>query len=1199
MKIFIKPADILVVLLLLSGMILSGCDQTGSNGTRKDEALFRLLSVKESGIAFENTLYETDTFNSLFYEYFYNGSGLAVGDLNNDGLSDIFFGANMENCRLYLNKGNLKFEDVTEQAGINTAGRWVTGVSMVDLNQDGWKDVYLCVGGNILDDYRNILFINNGANGALTFSEQANAVGLDDNGYSTQAAFFDYDQDGDLDVYLVTSSMNIPNKNSVRVRSSDGAIRNTDRLYRNEGFGPDQKLPVFRNVSKKAGVTWDGFGLGVCVSDINLDGWPDVYVANDYISNDLLYVNQGDGTFKEKVKEYFKHTSYSAMGMDIADFNNDGLVDVFTLDMLPEDYFRKRIMAGNMREFLRYQDELEKGYSRQYIRNMLQLNNGEINGKISFSEIGQLSGVFETDWSWAPLFADFNNDGLKDLFVGNGIIHDLTNMDFAVIWQTKTKENPDVPFNVMGKILINELEKKGNVKKPNVVYQNTGTYIFNDISQEWGMDKPSYSTGSVFSDLDNDGDLDLILNNLDEPASIYENTIIKNNVPDSNSHYLKIHLSGSRYNQGGIGAKIRLNYNNNQQYYEHFPVRGFQSMVDPVIHFGMGNVKNIDSLWIAWPDGKQQFLFNVPVDQLMVLRYEEASVFNSELQKKINKTIFEEITHKTKIDYHHQEKKFIDFRIQPLVPHQFSKEGPGITVGDVNSDGRDDFFIGGSTGFFGTFFIQQVDGHFSSYTLNDNPNYEDMGALLFDADGDGDNDLYVVSGGTGLPPGNPFYSDRLYLNNGYGAFSKSTGALPENNVCGSQVAASDFDRDGDLDLFVCGRVKLENYPFPDRSFLFRNDSKGPDNVHFTDITSEAGDGLERVGLASSVLWSDYDSDGWVDLILTGEWMPVTIFKNNEGRFVNKTVSSGLNEYTGWWNSLTGADFDKDGDIDYVAGNHGLNTRYKVSQEEPMRVIAKDFDNNGIVDPVCTYFVQGKNYPIYHRNIMIDQMPFIQVKYDRYEEYARATFDDIFNNEQLEGAYLVDSRFFNTAYIENLGDGSFQIQSLPLEAQFAPVFGVLTNDYNDDGYMDILLTGNSYSSNVEDGQYDAFTGLYLVGDGTGNFKAVPSRESGFFVDGDAKGMAELTLSDGRPLILAAQNSGKMKVYEANNSTHEFIRLKKDDFCADILYKNGKTEHREFYYGSGYLSNSSRICKISANVETVTVTSYNGNSRKITF
>lgn len=1186
------------ILLIFTGSFLSACHQQEQIGASSKNPLFRIVQPKNSGIRFENKLQETDTSNAIFYEYYDNGAGLAIGDINNDGLPDIFFGANMSKCRLYLNKGNLKFEDVTEKCGINTLGKWVTGVSLVDINQDGWPDIYLCVGGNIKDDYHNLLFLSNGKKDSLAFTECAALVGLNDDGYSTQAEFFDYDHDGDLDMYLVTSSMKIPNKNAVRQRKNDGSMINTDRFYRNEGINPKTGLPFFRNVSKEAGIVWDGFGLGCCVCDINKDGWPDIYVCNDYISNDLLYINQRDGTFKEMLRSYVKHTSYSAMGMDIADFNNDGLVDIFTLDMQPEDYFRKRTMALNMRNYGRYKKEIEAGFFPQFVRNMLQVNNGKIQGHYTFSEVGQLAGVSETDWSWAPLFADFDNDGYKDLFIGRGITHDMTNMDFSELWSKKIKENPSIKFSVLYEILKNELSKKEGVKKPNVMYRNSGGLLFEDKSAEWGMNQSFYSTGAAFSDLDNDGDLDLVLNNINDPASVYENTLISKDSVNRNHHFLSILLSGDSLNKGGIGAKISLFYGEKQQYYEHFPVRGFQSMVDPKIHFGLGDVTLIDSLSIIWPDGKEQYLYKINSDQILSLNYLQASL-NTKPKIVVGNSnkLFSSLTSsQTRIDYVHREKPFIDFDVQPLVPHLYSQEGPGISVGDVNSDGLEDFFIGGSTGFSGKIYIQQKGGKFVSFSLPGENKYEDMGSLFFDADGDGDLDLYIVSGGSGLPPGNQFYQDRLYINNGKGEFVMDKNALPDNRVCGSQVTACDFDKDGDLDLFVCGRVDLEHYPVPPRSFLLRNDSKGS-SIHFTDVTSQICPGLERPGLVASALWTDFNNDGWTDLILAGEWMPLSFFKNEQTKLVNVTSSTGLEKYTGWWNSLTAADFDKDGDIDYVAGNLGLNTQYKVSQEHPMQVTAKDFDMNGTIDPVCSYYVNGKRYPIYPRNLLLTQIPSLQNKFKTYEAYARATMTDIFPENTLNDAYIKDSRFFESAYIENLGNGSFKIHPLPVEAQTAPVFGILSNDYNSDGNTDLLLTGNSYSSNVYTGQYDAFIGLFLEGNGKGEFSAVPGKESDFFVDGDAKGLAELTMGNGSSLILAAQNSDSLKVFKALRQTGKIIKLKSDDASAELTYSTGKSERREFYYGSGYLSQSSRVCRIPEGVISMSITNYKGETRKI--
>lgn len=1178
--------------------VFSSCHNKGLKKDSVSKPLFQLLEPKKCGITFANTLTESDTDNAVFYEYYYNGSGLAVGDLNNDGLSDIVFGANMTESKVYLNQGNLKFKDITKKTGINTSGKWITGVSLVDINHDGWLDIYFCAAGNIDYDYTNLLYISNGSRENLSFNECAKIVGLDDKGYSTQAEFLDYDRDGDLDMYLVTASMTMPNKNALRQRKNDGSVPNTDRLYRNEGINPATNLPFFRNVSNEAGITWDGFGLGVGVCDVNMDGWPDIYVGNDYISNDLLYVNQKNGTFREMLKEYTKHVTLSTMGLDIADFNNDGLIDIITLDMQPENYYRKRTMALNMRDYNRYLSELNAGYSSQYIRNMIQLNNGKVDGRITFSEIGQLAGIFETDWSWAPLFADFDNDGYKDLLIGNGIPHDVTNMDVSELWMKTVRANRNIQFSVLYKLLKGEMDKLGDIKKYNMIFRNTGELIFEKKSVEWGLDKPSFSTGSVFSDLDNDGDLDLVMNNINDPASVYENTLIGSDSLKSKSHFISLLLKGDSLNTGGIGAKVTLYHNGMLQYYEHFPIRGFQSMVDPKIHFGLGASEYVDSIIICWPDKKIQKLRNIKSDQFIEVRYADAKPDKIYENKSGKERLFIPLYQKTGIKYIHQERPFIDFDIQPLVPHQYSKEGPGIAVGDINSDGLDDFFIGGSTSFSGMFFVQGNNSTFTSFPLEGENNYEDMGALLFDADGDGDNDLYVVSGGSGLPPGIDFYNDRLYVNNGRGRFTIVKEAVPDERICGSHVTAADFDRDGDLDLFVCGRVTLENYPIPPRSFLLRNDSKGS-QIKFTDITSIVSPELEKPGLLASAIWTDFNRDGWSDLILAGEWMPLAFYKNERGKFINVTQTTGLDKYTGWWNSIVAADFDKDGDIDYAAGNLGLNTQYKVSVSEPMRIIAKDFDLNGSLDPVCSYYVQGKSYPIYHRNVLLSQMPSLKNKFKTYESYARASMDDIFPENTLKDAYIRECRYFESAWIENMGDGSFKIHSLPIEAQISPVVGMVASDYNDDGNFDILLTGNSYSSNIFTGQYDASTGLFLAGDGKGGFLPVPARKSGFFVDGDAKALAELSLKDGSTIILSAQNSDTLKVFKSLSKSPGPIRLRKDEVCAEVTFRNGERSYHEFHYGSGYLSQSSRVLKISKDALSVKITSYKGETRSIQF
>ena len=1157
--------------------------------------MFRLLKPERSGIGFANRLQETDSANAIFYEYYYNGSGLAAGDLNNDGLTDLVFGANMSKCRVYLNKSNLTFTDITDKLGINTAGKWITGVSIVDINQDGWPDIYLCAAGNINYDYHNLLYISNGKKDSLSFRECASLTGLNDNGYSTQAEFFDYDGDGDLDAYIVTAAMTIPNKNAIRQRKKDGSMLNTDRLYRNEGINPSTGLPLFRNVSQEAGITYDGFGLGACVCDINKDGWPDIYVGNDYISNDLLYINMGNGTFKEMVSEYTRHISNSTMGVDIADFNNDGFADIISLDMQPENYLRKRTMAMTMRDYHRYLNELDAGYSPQYIRNMLQMNNGPVEGRILFSEIGQLSGIFETDWSWAPLFADFDNDGMKDLFIGNGIPGDVTNMDMSELWTKTVREKPGIQFSVLYKMLKSEMNKLGDIKKPNVMFRNEGGMDFKKVTAEWGLDQPGYSTGSIYADLDNDGDLDIVLNKLNDNACIYENRIITSDSVPQKDHYLTVRLKGTAPNLEGTGSKVTVYYGREMQYNEQFPIRGFQSMVDPVMHFGLGDKTIVDSLEIIWPDSKRQLLTFIKCDHTLTLDQKDAS------QSVIHKTeksdlMFTKYTGKYNIIYKHRERQFIDFDIQPLVPHLFSKEGPGIAIGDINSDGLDDFYIGGSTGFSGQVFIQGKEGSFTGYPLPGHNNFEDMGALLFDADGDGDNDLYVVSGGSGLPPGNVFYSDRLYINDGHGNFTYNRSALPDERVNGSQVTAADFDRDGDLDLFVCGRVNLENYPIPPRSFLLRNDSNRS-QVKFTDITQNSAPGLSNPGLLASAIWSDFNDDGWQDLVIAGEWMPVSFFRNEKGKLVDITSTTGVENYTGWWNSLASVDLDMDGDMDYIAGNLGINTQYKVSQEEPMRIFAKDFDRNGTLDPVCSYYVQGKSYPIYHRNLLLSQIPSLKNRFKTYGSYARATFDNIFSQEEQKDAYKKDARYLMSSWFENKGNGIFSVHALPEEAQISPVFGILSGDYNNDGCPDILISGNSYASNVYTGQYDASIGLLLTGDGKGGLGPVPGRTSGFIADGDTKAMSEISLKDGSSLILVARNNDTLKVIRPLKENKTWRRIRNDEASALFEFANGKKENVEFCYGSGYLSQSSKVCRIPHGAVSVTFRTYNGEKRKV--
>ncbi len=1117
---------------ILGVLVVLGCTRPGDESST-GAPLFQKVAADRSGITFANVLTETDSLNIIFNEYFYNGSGVAIGDINNDGLSDIFFGGNMVESRLYMNKGNLSFEDVTTAATISTDGQWVTGVSMVDINQDNLLDIYVCVGGGYGEDYHNLLFINESTEDEVKFTERATPVGLDNDRYSVQSAFLDYDGDGDLDAYLLTSALEIPNKNTIRPRKNDGSVSNTDRLYRNEGLDSLTGLPHFTDVSREAGIQWDGFGLGVAVSDVNRDGWPDVYVANDYLSNDLLYINQKNGTFREQASDYLKHQSYNAMGVDIADFNNDGLADIVTLDMLPPDNYRKKMMAGGLRGEERYRMEQQFGYAPQVIRNCLQLNQGVIHGTPAFSEIGQLATVAATDWSWSALLADFDNDGHRDLLVTNGIPHDITNLDHTAYRQQLAYTNPT--FAEYSQKLVQDLQRLGNIKLPNVVFRNQGDLTFEDKSTDWGFTEPTYSNGAAYGDLDNDGDLDLVINNLNDPALVLENTL---NTPEdqAEAHFLSIDLVGSPANRKGVGATVTVFHSSGQTYYEHFPTRGFLSSVDYRVHLGLGSEDQLDSLKIRWPDGRQQVLTSVVPDQRLTLRHVDAELPAPSLRAQVPPLLFSEVTKRYGLTYEHQDQETNDFAVQPLLLHSYSQEGPGLAAGDVNGDGRDDLYVGAAPGHTGQLYVQAADGSFSAAPLRGSEPYADVAALFFDADGDDDLDLYVVSGGARHPVGSPNYRDRLYLNDGRGNFTDDSTALPKQAYSGGAVVAADYDHDGDLDLFVTGRTTLPSFPQPERSVLLRNESeKGA--ARFRDVTDELLPGVNQAGILSAALWSDFNQDGWPDLLLAGEWMPLTFWENQRGIFTDVTARTGLAPYSGWWNSLTAADFDGDGDVDYVVGNQGLNNRFTASQEEPIRLTVHDFDRNGSREAVSSHYVQGENVPLFGRDRLKKQLPYLQKKFTNYHDFAQASFAEVISPKEQAAARVLESRYLASAYVENQGNGTFALHALPTEAQFAPISSTLARDFDQDGFLDVLVVGNAYGSDVASGPYDASIGLLLRGDGCGGFTAVPGHESGFMVEGEAESMALLSGAGNTTLVVVSQYTGPLKAFGVRRASED--------------------------------------------------------------
>ena len=1099
------------ILVLLCVLItLTGCQPT--------DPLFYPVPSAHTGITFANTIIENDTLNVIDYTYIYNGGGVGVGDVNNDGRDDIFFAGNQVSSRLYLNKGDFTFQDATEGAGVHTT-RWATGVAMVDINQDGWLDIYVCV-ANKFDaaQSKNYFFINQGADapgGEVTFVDEAEAYGLADDGYSTQATFFDYDRDGDLDMYLLTNGLEPFSQNIARPKKTQGEGLSNDKLYRNDTSLEEGRGVTFTDVTQEAGILTEGYGLGVAVNDINQDGWPDVYAANDFITNDLLWMNNGDGTFTDKAADYLKHQTHNGMGTDIADFNNDGLVDIMVLDMLPEDNFRQKMMFGkpNDERFKLYRNY---GYTPQYVRNTLQLNNGLTpEGNPSFSEIGQLAGVSKTDWSWSALFADFDNDGYRDLLITNGYAKDVTDMDYASYRSSASQFGTEEAKRKKA-IQLAALLKEAKVH--NYVFKNNRDLTFTDVSGEWGMDVPSFSNGTAFADLDNDGDLDLVMNNINDEAFIYKNTLKKS--PENN--YLRVELAGPPANPAGLEAVVRLKYANQQQYHHHSVYRGYTSTVEDIIHFGLGKYTSVDSVEITWPDGKYQLIEKVPANQVLTVRYSDATG-SPPPTKSTPLPLLVDISASVPLDYKHQEQDFIDFKYEPLLPRRYSQDGPGLAVGDVNGDGIDDFYVGGAKEQAGRFFMQHPDGRFTAQSLPGDSLYEDMGAVLFDADQDGDNDLYVVSGGNEFAADHPAYRDRFYRNDGRGSFVEDSTAIPPITTSGSCVKAADYDQDGDLDLFVGGRLLPKQYPLPTASYVLRNEGG-----RFLDVTKAVAPELHALGLVTDALWTDFDQDTQPDLIVVGEWMPITFFRNQGGTFTKVTQATQLPNTVGWWNTLVADDFDQDGDPDYIVGNLGLNSKYKASPTEPVGLYTKDFDQDGRIDPILTYYIMGEEYPAAFRDALSDQMNVMRRRFPKYETYGRTTFAEMFTPEEMNGVYTLKAERLTTSYLENQGDGTFAIRDMPMVTQIAPIYRILADDLNGDGHSDVLMVGNSYATEVYQGWYDAFIGQALLGDGAGHFRPLTLGESGFYVNTDAKDMVKLE-RNGNPLWVVANNNDSLSVF----------------------------------------------------------------------
>jgi hypothetical protein len=1165
--------------------------------------LFQLIPSDQSGVHFNNRIPDNDSINILKFQNVYNGGGVGIGDFNNDGLPDLYFTGNLVENKLYLNKGNFSFTDVTAEAGVDGGGRWCRGVAVVDINNDGWLDIYVCA--SLLKDpakRRNLLYINQGVdkNGVPHFKEMAAEYGLADTVHSTMAAFFDYDHDGDLDMYLTVNEIK-PGENPDLYRPivKDGSAPSTGRLYRND-WNDSLKHPVFTDVTKQAGLLREGYGHDVTIADVNKDGWDDIYVSNDFLSNDLLYINNHDGTFTEKSQAYFKHTAANGMGQDIVDINNDGLADIVELDMNPEDNYRKKMMLNGNR-YLTYQNNELFGYGYQYVRNNLQLNQGPRVGQMDsigdpvFSEIGFYSGIAETDWSWTPMVTDFDNDGYRDIVITNGFPKDITDHDFVSFHrQTSSYASP-------AQVLLEIPE----VKLHKYAFRNDGNLRFTNVSKDWGLVTTSFSNGAAYADLDNDGDMDMVINNINDEAMIYRNTTMENK--KEGSHYLNIVFQGDSLNRNGFGAWAELHYDHGkQQVFENTPYRGYLSTIQDMAHFGLGMTASVDSVVIKWPNGKMQLLRNVSADQLLKVDIHHAEGHYSFQRDTISSTaLFREITSAVNIHYQQQERDYIDFNIQKLLPHKFSQFGPALAVGDIDGNGLDDLVVGGSAGYSAAIFLQQPDGRFIQKDLltpsqaKEKP-ADDLGMLLFDADGDGDLDLYIAAGGYENTENSPAYQDKLYINDGKGNFIWDSTALPQNFTSKACVRAADFDHDGKLDLFVSGRVLPGKYPQAVSSFIYRNDSKNG-HVKFTDVTATVAKDLQDIGMVCDASWTDFDNDGWPDLVLAGEWMPVTFLRNEKGVFKNITKESGVGDQTGWWNSIAAGDFDNDGDIDYIVGNLGQNSFYRASEEYPVRIYGKDFDNNGIYDMMTSLYLPDsegviREFPAETRDDLLKQMTSMRKRFPSYRSYAKATMDEVLTAEERKGALQLNANNFQTSLFRNDGNGKFTIIPLPPQAQFSAINGMVVDDFDGDGRLDIILNGNDYGTEPFVGRYDALNGLYLKGDGKGGFTPLSILQSGIFIPGDGKGLVKLRSADGNYLLAAGQNRGPLKIMELKKKK-QLISLQPNDISAEIIYKNGVRRKEEFYYGSSFLSQSGRFLKLDSGMQSVEIMDSKGKSRKV--
>ena len=1092
------------ILFFLASILIFSCkkESQGDSAFR-----FNQIDAELTGINFSNTIIENDTLNYFDFPYLYLGGGVSTADINNDGLPDLYFTGNLVSNKLYLNKGNLQFEDITETAGVAGDSRWYSGTTMADVNNDGLLDIYLSVSGKF-GNSANQLYINNGDN---TFTEAAEAYGVADKSTSIQSTFFDYDNDGYLDLFvanypIVQVSMG---NTYYKAKMDQNRFEDSGHLYRNNGNG------TFTDVTVEAGVQKFGLTLGLVATDFNNDGFKDLYLSNDFNVPDYLYQNNGDGTFSEISLNSTRHTSMFGMGIDASDFNNDGLIDLLQVDMTAEDYKRSKTNMASMSPESFY-EAVDMGLNHQYMQNSLQLNQGiDATGIPMFGDISRIAGMSTTDWSWGAIFADLDNDTNKDVFISNGVKRDVNNNDINAKYDNETffgrKENPD--FKLMPSTPIS-----------NYAFANNGDFTFSNVTQKWGLDQKGFSNGFAFADLDQDGDLDLVINNIDHPASV-----LINGANNTKNGYLRIKFKGPQYNPFGLGTKVSVKTDNLIQTAELTLTRGYQSSGEAILHFGIGESNIVNEIKIIWPNGSQQILNDKASNQLLEIEFDSSNKSIADSGRSQSKFI--DLTESSGVNFNHKEDNYDDFAHEPLLPHKNSQLGPALAIGDVNGDGLDDFFTGNAAKSPGIMYIQNADGQFSELhgPWIEDADYEDTGALIYDADNDGDLDLYVVNGGNDKLKPTDFYQDRLYLNTDNG-FIKSKNVLPEITASGLEVISGDYDGDGDLDLFIGGRIVPGKYPFPAQSYLLRNDGGKDLALRYTNVTAEVIPELQEAGLVTSALWDDFDADGILDLIITGEWMPIRFFKNKGVKFEEVTEELGFKENKGWLYGLQKVDLDADGDMDYLAGNLGLNYKYKASEKAPFEVYANDFDENGSMDIVLSYEKQGIKLPLRGRECSSQQVPIIKQRFKTFEAFANADLNEIYGEKMLNSSLHYQARTFGHQWIENKGDGTFQIHQLPNRTQFSSINVFTVFDYNGDKYPDVLLAGNLYGSEVETPRNDSSLGLVLVGSKNGPI-VVPPKESGLLIEGDIRNIATIKLEQQNSSgFLFAANKGPLRLFQ---------------------------------------------------------------------